>query len=435
MKKEAWVVTVDMGYGHQRAAYPLNDIAHTRIITANSDKVVTREGQRRWTKFKRLYEAVSRFKSIPLIGEFIWKIYDRFQAISPYYPFKDESQPSLGTIRLAKMIKKGFLSGVVEHCKSKNIPFVTTFYATAVAADMHGLKDIYCIVTDTDINRAWVPKEPKKSNIIYLTPTEHSTKRIEAYGVRKKNILFTGFPLPKENTGKNLEFLKQDLGERLAVLDPKKVYLKRYKEVIKKSLGKHYKNRPSRKLTLMYAVGGAGAQKEIGLQVLKSLRPKLKKKTMNLILVAGTRLEVAEYFKEKAEQLGMKKNIGINIFILSSLSKKDYFRSFNELLRKTDILWTKPSELSFYTALGLPIIIAPPVGHHEILNQKWLIRMGSGITQEDPRYTNEWLSELLRKGILAEAAWEGFVEAPKFGTYNIEKAVFSKDKPKLRFRY
>ena len=42
--KKAWVITVDMGYGHQRAAYPLKDIAYERIITANSDKIITPKG-------------------------------------------------------------------------------------------------------------------------------------------------------------------------------------------------------------------------------------------------------------------------------------------------------------------------------------------------------------------------------------------------------
>ena len=31
MEKKAWVISVDMGYGHQRAAYPLKDIAYERI--------------------------------------------------------------------------------------------------------------------------------------------------------------------------------------------------------------------------------------------------------------------------------------------------------------------------------------------------------------------------------------------------------------------
>jgi hypothetical protein len=35
-----WVVAVDMGYGHQRAAYPFRDIAHEGIITANTGSMV-----------------------------------------------------------------------------------------------------------------------------------------------------------------------------------------------------------------------------------------------------------------------------------------------------------------------------------------------------------------------------------------------------------
>ncbi len=35
--KKVWVVAADMGYGHQRTAYPLKDIAFTgRVINANS---------------------------------------------------------------------------------------------------------------------------------------------------------------------------------------------------------------------------------------------------------------------------------------------------------------------------------------------------------------------------------------------------------------
>jgi hypothetical protein len=33
---QAWVVAVDMGYGHQRAAYPFRDIACEGIITAKN---------------------------------------------------------------------------------------------------------------------------------------------------------------------------------------------------------------------------------------------------------------------------------------------------------------------------------------------------------------------------------------------------------------
>jgi hypothetical protein len=334
-----------------------------------------------------------------------------------------------------KLIRKGFLKSVVEYTKKKELPFVSTFFAPALAAAHDKIKEVYCIVTDTDINRTWVPEYPKKDKMYYLTPTEHSTKRLMAYGVPRKNIFFTGFPLPKENVGNNLEILKKDLGNRLSNLDPRKIYLSKYDSVIKKYLGKYYKHESNHILTLTFAVGGAGIQKEIGADLLKSLKEKIKKKQIRINLVAGTRPEIEQYFKEVVNGLKLTNEMGSSINILCTLEKKEHFQKFNEMLHTTDILWTKPSELSFYTALGLPIIIAPPVGYHEIMNQEWLIRMGSGFQQENPEYANEWLFEWINNGMLAEAAWEGFFEAPKFGTYNIEKVIFSKNKKNFKFRY
>ncbi|NTV23910.1 MAG: hypothetical protein HGA85_06090, partial [Nanoarchaeota archaeon] len=59
---KAWVVSVDMGYGHQRAAYPLKDIAYEKIITANSDKMISPEERGIWERTRSLYEFVSRLK-------------------------------------------------------------------------------------------------------------------------------------------------------------------------------------------------------------------------------------------------------------------------------------------------------------------------------------------------------------------------------------
>jgi hypothetical protein len=433
--RKAWIITVDMGYGHQRAAYPLKDIAYERIITANSDKIVTEKEKKTWLKFQRFYEGVSKLRSLPIIGSFLWNIFDSFQSISPYYPRRDLSRPNFTSGRMHRLIRKDFLKSIVEYTLKPRIPFISTFFAPALAASHAKRKDAYCIVTDTDLSRIWVPEHPKEEKLYYLTPTEHSTKRLQDYGVPKENIFFTGFPLPKENTGKNMEILKHDLGNRLPNLDPKRIYIKRYKDTLKKQLGRCYKRKSDHPLTLTFAVGGAGAQSEIIPLMLKSLKTKIKKHKIKINLIAGTHVGLAEDLKKTVDELGLKKELNKFINIQCSLAKKEYFEKFNKLLHTTDILWTKPSELSFYTALGLPIIIAPPLGSHEILNQDWLIKMGTGLRQEKPEYIDEWLFEWLNKGILAEAAWEGFTEAPKYGTYNIEKIIFSKDKKTVKLKY
>jgi len=166
------------------------------------------------------------------------------------------------------------------------------------------------------------------------------------------------------------------------------------------------------------------------LKMLKSLAKRIKSDEIRINLTAGTRLEVAEYYKQNIMEMGLGDRLGKNLNIFFAWDKKTYFKNFSYLLHTTDILWTKPSEMSFYTALGLPIIIAPPIGAHEYYNRKWLMDMGSGFPQENPEYTNEWLYDWLESGRLAEAAFEGFIEAPKLGIYNIEQVIFSQMKEK-----
>ena len=59
-KVQAWVISEDMGYGHQRAAYPLKDIAYERILTANNDRIISEYDHKLWEKSRRFYELVSR---------------------------------------------------------------------------------------------------------------------------------------------------------------------------------------------------------------------------------------------------------------------------------------------------------------------------------------------------------------------------------------
>jgi hypothetical protein len=88
-------------------------------------------------------------------------------------------------------------------------------------------------------------------------------------------------------------------------------------------------------------------------------------------------------------------------------------------MRTTDILWTKPSELSFYAGLGIPIIMTPSIGSQERFNKQWLHEIHAGMRQENPDYTDQWLYDLLDNGTLADMAWSGFLKARKLGTEKI----------------
>ena len=180
-------------------------------------------------------------------------------------------------------------------------------------------------------------------------------------------------------------------------------------------------NGASRPLTLTFAVGGAGAQRDLGILVLKRLKNKIIENKIQLNLVAGSRQDVAEYF-EKALKENFLQNYK-NVQVIYSPDKTEYFRQFNQILRSTDLLWTKPSELSFYSGLGLPIIMMEPIGSQEEYNRRWLLGVGAGVDSKNPNYVDEWLFDFLNSGWLAEAAMRGYLNAPKMGTYNMENIV------------
>lgn len=423
---KAWVVTVDMGYGHQRAAYPLNHLAEGGIISANNYPGIPPKDKDIWTNSKSFYEFVSRFKKVPILGEKIFNIYDRFQAIPSFYPRRDLSKPNLQLKQIYRLFKEsGWGHDLIKKLSVKPLPLITTFFITAFMAEYFDYEgEIYCVATDTDVSRTWVSLNPKNSKIMYFAPNRRVIDRLILYGVRPEKIFLTGFPLPPDNVGQNLKIIKEDLGQRLINLDPEMVYISQYEKTLRHYLGHNLIKKPARPLTITFVVGGAGAQRELGGVIINSLKKQIASEEIILNLMAGTHLAVNHYFKEQAKKVGVASRLGKSINVLFDRNKYDSFKRFNKVLRKTDILWTKPSELSFYCALGIPIITAPPIGSQEIFNQKWLTTIGAGIKSDDPKYASEWLSDWLKSGWLAEAAMQGFLEAPKFGTYNIEKIIF-----------
>lgn len=424
---KAYVITVDMGYGHQRAVHPLADIAEGGIINANNYAGIPKKDQRSWEGGRKVYEKISRLKHLPLIGDWIFDLMDYFQRIEPFYPARDLTRATIQLKGIYHMIKNGWGRDLIDRLNKNPLPLITSFFTVAYFADEHNYKgDIYLICCDADVSRAWAPLHAEKSRIKYLVPNRRVKERIELYGVKPEHIFITGFPLPKENIGgKELKTLKQSLGERVIHLDPKGLYQKKYKDTLDDFIGKSYLNKKSNKhpLTITFAVGGAGAQREIGADILTSLKDKILNKEVKLNLIAGVRNDVYLYYQKKIKQLGLWGKTNGNIEILYAETKNEYFDKFNEMLLTTDILWTKPSELSFYTGLGLPIIIAPTVGSQEEFNKEWLVSIGSGVEQQDPRYVNEWLFDWLDSGWLAEAAMNGFLNAPRNGAYHMEEVV------------
>lgn len=423
--KKAWVISADMGYGHDRAAHGLGELAYNGIITSNRYPGIPRRDRMLWHETRIVYETISRLKPVPFLGPMLFDLMDGFQEIPAFYPRRDLSKPTLQLKAMYRLIRKGLGLDLVKRIMKRRMPAICTFPLTAFALEEHGYPDdIFVTVTDTDMSRAWVPLDSKRSKIKYFAPTGRVVERLKLYGVRSENIFLTGFPLPKTLIGgAGAPILKDNLAQRICNLDPNGIFVNRYWRTLGEELGMNrchtMKRRP---VTVTFAVGGAGAQRQLGLDIAKSLLPLIRKHEMRLNLVAGTRPEVAHFFERGLKKLGLwNQRNGVRVFL--ERDRRAYFSGFDKILHTTDILWTKPSELAFYTGLGIPVIMSEPVGSQEDYNRLWLLNVGGGIMQREESIAREWLHDWIQSGALARMAWNGYIEAPTHGTYRIQSIM------------
>lgn len=421
------LVAADMGYGHQRPAQALSHLSDGEVIIINDYKGILPWEKKYWENSLRSYEKISRLKKIPVLGQVVFSVMDAFQKIDTLYPFRDLSKPTTQQKYFYSFIKKGLGQELIKKIDDPKTPFVTTFFVAAYIAEYYNYSgDIYCVVCDTDASRAWAPLKPQESKVKYFLPNEQVKKRFLMYGMKEENLFVTGFPLPKGNVGEDKEIIKDSLARRIIKLDPEKIYQKKYKSLIG-SLDINLSEEDIKKpLNITFAVGGAGAQKEIGAKILEQLAPEIRDAKVALNLVAGSRPEVNEYFLNEIKSHKLENNR--NVKVVFAENKTDYFLLFNEVIKESDILWTKPSELSFFSALALPIIISEPIGSQEDFNREWLLSVGSGVDSLNINYISEWFPILVKSGRLARAAVDGFLNAKSKGTYSIEKVLAQSSK-------
>jgi hypothetical protein len=418
------VVAVEMGYGHLRAAYPIARALGVEVLHADEPPLADAREARVWARTRDVYERVSRLSQLPLVGSALRTVLDAATDIPHLHPLRDLSAPNAAVAAVELMLARGVGRGLVDALHGGGAPLVTTFYVPAVAADRAGCRHVYCVVTDTDVNRVWVSAAPRKGHLRYFAPTRRVERRLRAYGVPAERIVSTGFPLPDELVGgAGLETLSRNLAARLVRLDPEGEFRRAYRDELARFLGPLPQEVEGEPPLVVFAVGGAGAQAQLARAFLPRLRSAVLGGRIRLALVAGTRPEVARGFREDVERAGLATALGGGIEVVEAASFPEYYDRFNALLARADVLWTKPSELTFYAALGLPLVFAWPVGTHERYNRRWALEAGAGLKQGDPRYAADWLSEWLADGTLAGAAWCGFMRLPKHGLQRIVETL------------
>jgi len=401
-KKCVWVATADMGYGHMRAADPFSEIACERIILINNDAITPRKEQKYWRQILYYYEAFSRAKRIPVIGNVLFGLMNLLLKIPPADVSTDLSMPTFQVKMLRMQIKNGLCGGLTSHLSKHGGTLLTSFYAPAIAADMQGIKDLFCIICDSDLNRVWVAEKPENSSITYFSPCHESTKRLLQYGVANDRIISTGFPLHPELIGsRNLEIARDRFLRRMEKLE----------NVVVAHETSENKTSP---LTITFAIGGAGAQTDLAKILFDELYHLLINGTMEFTVIAGVRRDVRQFFEGNKKMMACK-----NFKLVWSKDQQTYFRDFTNAINQTDILISKPSEISFYAGLGIPFIIAPPIGAQEEFNRLWLLKNQSGVDLPEVSGFGNWLLKNIANGNFARIATNGYKKIEKGGFYKI----------------
>lgn len=442
------VVSMAMGYGHLRAAHALADALGTEVLHADRPPLAEPQEERLWAAARRLYEWASRTSQLRWIGGPLRRLLDAVTHIPRFEPDGDHSAATRSVRALGRLVDRGLGHELARRLTERGAPLLTTHFAPAVAADEHrrglaaagagpnegvanALPAIHCVVTDADLARAWVGRRPAETGVTYLVPSRRAMQRLRAYGVPTDQVEKTGFPLPDELLGgPDLAVLRRNLAARMVRLDPRGTFRRLLGPEVESFLGPLPEAaQAGRAPHLAFVVGGAGAQADLAEPLLTALAEPLAAGRLSLTLVAGTRREVADEFHRAARRHGLEPE-GVeesggdgSLHVLWEPTVDAYFRRFNRLLAATDLLWTKPSELTFFAALGLPLVFTRPVGVQERHNRRWAEHHRAALRAPDPRHAAERLDAWLADGSLATTAWNGFLHLPKLGLYRILQRV------------
>ncbi len=384
-----------MGFGHLRAAHNISSYGRSPVLRVDMPPYTNRVDNFLWKGSQTIHTHASRDKegSDRLL-------YDWFESLMKL-PENGTPQSLAPSKFISTMRKLGAGEKLFSIVKEKSPALLHTFYLPAMLLAYRDYRgENYLILCDTDFHRVWVPLEPRKYELKYCVPIASSADRLVSYGVDWKKIFVTGFPLPAAITGgRDLRVLERGFNARKTRLESNS-------------------NMP---LTIMFPFSGAGAYSNVLADLVSSIILDLKEGGLRLIVSCGNN----EHALQKAENIFV--NYGLeDLENAEIMFDEDIFRSFdefNEALKLADVIITKPSEMVFYAALGIPLIFLPPIGAHEERNRDYLFENGCAVNMVPPPDFPRWIYRSRMNGLLMEMAENGFTKLPKTGSVVIDELV------------
>ncbi len=393
------VGNIRMGYGHYRISMAIASAAHAlgyvpywldmnSYPESTATKLISYQND--------LYSMGSRLsQKISLFNKLVWE------------PLNSEGFRKL-TYNSADQ-KNAELMVPLINGLPKDIPFIATHVWPAQAAVHAGFSRVVNVIPDN-----WPMALHLAEGSIHTVQTPSSFVGYKNLrGMDKKRILK---PMPKGSLfyvghyvdHELVDNIEDDCMERLARL----------------------KNGEPRRFLL--SIGGAGAQQKLFEEIIRHLVPEIKKGKATLFVNVGDHGDVWESIAShipEADECAVRHTDdwneakefteGTDIDGLHVFSNKNIFPAVyltNLLMRKSDVLITKPSELSFYP---IPKIMIHRVGGHEAWGAVRAAETGDGTYELDK--TDEvvaMIDRFISDGELLLSMCSNIKKAKDSGIYN-----------------
>ena len=379
------VSNIRMGFGHYRISMAMASAAKalgykpywldlnsfpqttcTKVISAQND----------------LYSLGSRWSKNPIFNKLVWEPlnYEGFRALS--YNASDQ--------------KNAELMAPVYRNIPKDIPVIGTHVWPAQSAIHAGMKHVVNAIPDN-----WPMALHLSEGSVHTIQCKNAYMGYRILnGMNKKQVCN---PMPQDSLIYTGHYIDHELVENIEA-------------DCQRRLDRKAKNKPMR---FLLTIGGAGAQKEIFAAIIRYLLPMVKENKASLLVNVGDYKNVWDDLKKEipemtevatehfedfegasrfAEEILDGELNGIHGFYHSDIFEAVYIT--NLLMRGTDVLVTKPSELAFYP---VPKLFIKRVGKHEMWGAIHSAEMGEGTLEcRDIPHTLQMIDMFMQTDLLDE---------------------------------
>lgn len=399
--KSIIIGTIRMGYGHYRIAMAVASAAHSMGLTPYWFDLLSFDtaGAAIIKHLEKLYSLGSRLsQQFSLFNKLYW---ERLTAIGfkrLTYNACDQKMTELFADIYARL--------------PHTVPFIATHAWASQAAVHAGMKRVVNMIPDN-----WPLALHLSEGAVHTvqTPSAYFGYRTLKNMGNVDEILQ---PIPKESIFYTGHYIDHEL-----VANIEKDCAARLKRI---------KNKRPRRLLL--SIGGAGAQQQLCMEIIRRLAPLVKKEKLTLIINTGDHNKIFDMIMNDRDVAEMNATAhtrwsdtetfaktlatgdapGLHVVYHDDIFSAVY--ATNLLMRASDCLITKPSELAFYP---IPKIFTARVGGHEMWGAIRGAEVGDSTVEcETAAHTLQAIDLIVNDNDLLSLYCENIVKAKKIGIYN-----------------